>query len=152
MCCVSLHHVGLFPYPALSDTEVLAAVKNGVGFELQCPNQCNQQVWVASGNVILAVDMTQLCIVIIRMLCMIVKMCVCVCCAVQTKKMESEGTVVIVSTAFHVLLCSYNLMLECWKMPPNERPQFATLRQSLEDLLCNMYPYIEVEPAVLRSP
>ena len=41
---ISLHCAGLFPYPALSDTEVLAAVKGGVGFELQCPNQCNQQV------------------------------------------------------------------------------------------------------------
>ena len=35
---------GLFPYPALSDAEVLEAVKGGVGFELECPNQCDQEM------------------------------------------------------------------------------------------------------------
>ena len=42
--CVVCMRAGLFPYPALSDAEVLAAVKGGVGFELECPNQCDQQM------------------------------------------------------------------------------------------------------------
>ena len=80
--------------------------------------------------------------------------CVCVCGVqvihlYQTDWSQKEQYIV---HALCVSSCSYNLMLECWKVPPNERPQFATMRQSLEKVLCDMYPYIEVEPALQQSP
>ena len=42
---------------------------------------------------------------------------------------------------------SYNLMLQCWKVPPNQRPQFSAIRESLMHMLCHMYPYLEMQEA-----
>ena len=40
----TLSHAGLFPYPALADHEVLAAVKGAN--HLDCPEECGFKVWV----------------------------------------------------------------------------------------------------------